>query len=132
MKILVDENVCASLAKVLREEGHEVFSLAESGGKGLSDNEVWSIACSGPFLLITRDYHFTNSLRFVPTRCLGIIFLRHGNLKTDDEKMLVSSFLSTYQMSEYQGKLVTLSPGIIHIRGQIKGSERRTHKEENY
>lgn len=74
MKILVDENVCASLAKVLREESHEVFSLVESDDKGLSDNEVWSIACSGPFLLITRDYHFTNSLRFVPTRCLGIIF----------------------------------------------------------
>ena len=116
MRILLDENVSLRLARALREAGHEVLIIAESAGKGLADDEVWSLAREGPCLLITRDYHFTNAVRFAPELCLGIVFLRHGNLKVTEEVAMVDSFLSSHPLVAYQGKLVTLAPGSIRTR----------------
>ena len=119
MKILLDENVCLRLAGALREDGHEVLAIAESAGKGLPDGEVWSLACEDSSLLITRDYHFTNAVRFNPAFCLGIVFLRHGNLKASEEVALVRSFLLSHPLAEYQGRLVTLAPGSITMRDSL-------------
>jgi predicted nuclease of predicted toxin-antitoxin system len=119
MRILLDESVCLRLADALREDGHEVLAIAESAGKGLPDNDVWTVACEGAFLLITRDYHFTNAVRFDPALCLGTVFLRHGNLKASEEVTLVRSFLLAHPPVEYQGRLVTLSPGRIRIRDSL-------------
>jgi predicted nuclease of predicted toxin-antitoxin system len=117
MRILLDENVCLRLAGALREDGHEVLAITESAGKGLPDHEVWSLARESGSLLISRDYHFTNGVQFDPGLCLGIVFLRHGNLKASEEVTLVRSFLSSHPLAEYQGKLVTLSPGSTRVRG---------------
>ena len=117
MRILLDENVSQSLAGALRADGHDILTVAESAGKGLPDSDVWRLACDGPFLLLTRDYHFANAVRFDPTLCLGIVFLRQGNLKSSEELDLVRSFLASYPLPAYQGKLVTLSPGSIRFRG---------------
>lgn len=119
MRILLDENVCLRLADVLREDGHEVLAMVESAARGLPDGEVWSLACENPSLLITRDYHFTNAVRFDPALCLGIVFLRHGNLTASEEVSLVRSFLVSHPLSEYGGKLVTLSRGSIRVRGGL-------------
>ncbi len=119
MKILLDENVCVRLADALREDGHQVLAIAQSTGTGSGDSEIWSLACEGPSLPITRDYHFANAIRFDPARCLGIMFLRHGNLKASEEATLIRSFLSSHPLPEYQGKLVTLSPGSIRVRGGL-------------
>ncbi len=119
MKILLDENVCMRVADALRKEGHEVLAIVESPGRACSDNEIWELTYEGSFLLVTRDYHFTNAVRFNPARCLGIIFLRHGNLKASEEVALVGSYLSSYPVEEYQGKLVTLSPTGIRIRDSL-------------
>ena len=116
MKIVVDENVCLRLARMLRQDGHEVFSVAESVVKGAGDADVWTRACDTQSLLITRDYHFTNSVRFNPSLCLGIVFLRHGNLKASDETFLVRSFLASHALERFQGTLVTLSRGGVRIR----------------
>lgn len=116
MRILLDENVCMGLAAALRKDGHEVLAIAEGVPGGLPDDEVWGLACQGPFLLLTRDYHFTNAVRFNASACHGIVFLRHGNLKAGEEVALVRSFLSSNPLEEFQGKLVTLSSKGIRIR----------------
>lgn len=124
MRILLDENVCLRLAGALRGDNHEVAAIAESAEKGMPDNEVWALACEGPSLLITRDYHFANSVRFDPALCLSVVFLRHGNLKADEEVTLIRSFLTSNALEEYQGKLVTLSPGSVRIRDSLSGTEK--------
>jgi predicted nuclease of predicted toxin-antitoxin system len=116
MKIVLDENVSLSLATVLREDGHDVLAVAESAEKGSEDEEVWRVACEEPSLLITRDYHFTNGVRFEPSQCLGVVFIRRGNLTASDEVALVRSFLASHPPDQYRGKLVSLSPGGVRLR----------------
>jgi predicted nuclease of predicted toxin-antitoxin system len=116
MKILLDESVSLRLAPALRRLGHDVTAIAELNVRGQSDEGVWHLATDEQALLITRDYHFTNALRFDPARCLGIIFIRHGNLSAADEMSLVQTFLEAHPLHEFQGRLVTLSPGSVRIR----------------
>jgi predicted nuclease of predicted toxin-antitoxin system len=116
MRILIDESVSLDLARALRELGHDVLAVAKIGAKGDADSDVWDRACSTQSVLITRDYHFTNSVRFNPSSCLGIMFLRHGNLKSADEIRLVTEFLTSHTLGEFRGRLVTISNRGIRIR----------------
>ena len=116
MKIALDENVCLRLARELQQDGHDVVAVAELKQRGYSDDRLWSMACDEKRLLITRDYHFTNPLRFDPSRCLGIIFVRHGNLKASDEAALVRSFLAAHSLDEYRGHLVSISKHEVRVR----------------
>jgi len=122
MKILLDENISLRLARILRESGFSVFSIAENADKGMQDDEVWPLACSAPYLLITRDYHFTNPVRYDPSKCLGIVFLRHGNMTASDETQIVLSFLSRFPLEQYQGKLVVLSKNEVKFRSSSQGT----------
>ena len=114
MNIIIDENVCFKLADVLKNKGHQVFTIAAN--KGISDKDVWDIACNRDAILITRDYHFTNPLRYNPCECLGLIFLRHGNLKCAEEISLIETFFNLHDLEEYNGKLITISKYGVKIR----------------
>ncbi len=115
MRVVVDENISLRIVPVLRAEGHEVIAIAETAGKGTPDSDGWEIVCRQQALLVTRDHHFTNPLRYSASDSLGIIFIRHGNLTSSDEALLIHSFIHNHPLQEYRGKLVTLSPGAIRI-----------------
>ena len=115
MKVVVDENVSIAAAAHLRELGHEVSCVAE-GDCGPADEEVWRIVTEGPALLVTRDHHFTNALRYDAGLALGIVYLRRGNLSAAEELCLMEAFLQSHSPEEFGGRLVTLSPGRLRIR----------------
>jgi len=60
-------------------------------------------------ILITRDYHFTNAIRFPTKDTEGIIYIRHGNLTSNEEIELVNQFLNTHPLEWIRSKLVILS-----------------------
>ncbi len=116
MKIILDESVSYGLADVLRETGHEVTAIADTHTSGITDVEIFSLTVKNKALLITRDYHFTNPLRFPSDKTGGIIYIRHGNLTADEEIVLVQRFLSNHPYDKYSGRLVTLYKNNIKIR----------------
>jgi len=63
MRIVLDESVSYGLAEVLLSNGHKTIAIAESVTSGNTDEEVFTLACNSKPVFITRDYHFTNSLR---------------------------------------------------------------------
>jgi len=52
----------------------------------MADTEVFKLVVAGGAVLITRDAHFTNAVRFPSEKTGGIIYIRRGNL-TAPEKM---------------------------------------------
>lgn len=67
-------------------------------------------------VLVTRDYHFTNPIRFPAEKTARIIYIRHGNLKSEEEIMLMENFLHEYDPEVFLGKLVTLYRDSVKIR----------------
>jgi len=116
MKVVVDENVSYGLVERLRLRGHEVISVVELGEGRMADDDVYRMILKEQSALITRDHHFTNPLRFPAEKTKGIIFIRHGSLKSEEEIAIVESFLSNYSEEKFRGKLVTLYKDSIRIR----------------
>lgn len=67
-------------------------------------------------ILLTRDFHFTNSIRFPTKGTAGIIYLRKGNLKTDEEVKIVIDFISRGGLEFVKEHLVTLDRHGVRIR----------------
>lgn len=78
--------------------------------------DVWEIAKKSNALLITRDKHFTNRIRHNPKDIFGVLFIRHGNIKSETEINLITEFIQRYPSEVFQGKLVTLSSFETKIR----------------
>lgn len=102
MKVVVDENVSYGLIERLREEGHEVISISELPDMGVSDEDIYAFILREQSVLITRDYHFTNPVRFPAEKTMGIIYIRHVNLKSEEEIAMVENFIHNYDLDVFQ------------------------------
>jgi predicted nuclease of predicted toxin-antitoxin system len=116
MRIVIDENVSYGVVERLRMKGHDVIPISELPARGISDEVVYALTVREHAVLVTRDYHFTNPIRFPAEKTKGIIYIRHGNLKAEAEIMLMENFLHEYDPEVFVGKLVTLYGDSVRIR----------------
>lgn len=75
MRFLVDECTGPAVARWLRSESHEVFSVYEES-PGLSDDEVLDMAHSENWILITNDKDFGEMIYRHQKPHRGVVFLR--------------------------------------------------------
>jgi predicted nuclease of predicted toxin-antitoxin system len=122
MKFVVDESVSYAVVEKLRELEYEVISVAKDY-TSLKDQDVYKLAVAEKAILITRDYHFTNSIRFPPEKTNGIVYIRHGNLKSEEEARFVLEFAKKYIPEKIRGSLIILQKRGIKIRPARKSWE---------
>ena len=115
MKIVVDESVSFGVVTFLRDEGHDVIAIVEDSS-GLKDTNVFELVIKEKGALVTRDHHFTNNLRFPPKDTSCIIFIRKGNLTSQEEIDLIKWFFNSFSISDFEGRLVTISKNHIKVR----------------
>lgn len=115
-RAILDENVSLQVAERLVALGYEVLSIARRPTKGLSDEAVFALVIEGPCLLVTRDTHFTNPVRFPPAKTGGILYITPGNLRGQEEADLVERFLRAHAPNDFVGRLVFASPTSTTIR----------------
>ncbi len=116
MKIIINESVSYAVVEMLRAKGFSVVAIADFPLGGTSDEEVYNLVIKEEAILITRDYHFTNSIRFPAHKTKGIIYIRRGNLKAEEERDIVLNFFANHKPEEFSGKLVTLYKDCAKIR----------------
>ena len=115
MKFVVDENVSFGLVEALRKVREEVLVIVEDN-RGVSDTAVFDLARKDKAILITRDYHFTNPMRFASSKVEAIFYIQQGNLSSAEEIQLVINFLEKHTLNQFKGKLVTLHKDSTKIR----------------
>lgn len=116
MKAVVDENVSYGMVAELCSLGWQVIAIAEKKYAGMRDEDVYGLALREEAVLITRNYHFTNSLRFPAEKTAGIVYIRLGNLTSAEEIQIVKKFLANYDPKQIRGKLVTLYRDSVKMR----------------
>lgn len=97
MKIKLDENLPARLARALEKLGHDTDTIPEERLAGRSDLQVWAAAQEAERFLITQDLDFSDTRRFTPGTHHGILLVRlrdpgrnallkrvHGLFQTED------------------------------------------------
>jgi len=75
MRFVVDENAGPSIARWLREQGHDVFSVYESA-RGLSDEAIIRMAFDEDRILITSDKDFGEKVYRERWPHHGVVLLR--------------------------------------------------------
>jgi predicted nuclease of predicted toxin-antitoxin system len=96
MRFIVDESSGPKLARWLREQGHEVYSVYEQS-RGISDAEVIQQACCEDWVLITNDKDFGEKVYRENHPHNGVVLLRltdeRSETKIETLKMLLSSHI---------------------------------------
>ena len=105
MRLLVDENVDVRVIGLLTKLGHEAVRVPS----GTKNGAVIRLAIQERRVLITRDSDFTDSGRYPPARCPGIIHLDIHPPHFEKIAPALRSFLSSVSEEEMAGKLFIVS-----------------------
>lgn len=103
MRFLVDECTGPAVAERLREQSHDVFSVYQDR-RGMSDEEILSLAASERRILITNDKDF-GEMVFRERRChFGVVLLRLRDERNRAKIQAIDRLISGYgdQLAEDQ------------------------------
>jgi predicted nuclease of predicted toxin-antitoxin system len=96
MRFVVDECTGPILAKWLRNEGHDVFSVFDQA-RGLSDDAILNLAVTEKRILITNDKDFGEMAYRSKAFHYGIILLRLDDERSQIKINVVSQLLKSYK-----------------------------------
>jgi predicted nuclease of predicted toxin-antitoxin system len=114
MNFLADESVDRPVVDRLREDGHDVLSVAEME-PSLADETVLAMANQRDALLLTADKDF-GELVFRQRRVsMGIVLIRLAGLSPATKVMAVSTAICEHA-SELRHAFTVISPGMVRIR----------------
>lgn len=95
MRFLVDECTGPSVAKWLRQQGHEVFSVYEQA-RGIDDDEIVERAYSENRILITNDKDFGEKIFRDNKPHKGVILLRLEDERVPGKIAAVKQLLANH------------------------------------
>jgi predicted nuclease of predicted toxin-antitoxin system len=95
MRFLVDESTGPRVARWLREQGHDVFSVYEQS-RGIEDDEVIQKACREDWILITNDKDFGDKVYRENHPHKGVVLLRLSDERSAVKIETLKKLLSNY------------------------------------
>ena len=116
MKLLADECLYLLTTIFLRKHGHDVLAIQETGLIGIKNGEVAELANKEKRVLITRDMHFCNILKFPPENHNGIIVLK---IRPDNTSLVhdnLINYLKKYAIENIEQTLVIIDHNKFRIR----------------
>ncbi len=95
MRFLIDECTGPSVARWLREQGHDVFSVYEQA-RGADDDDVVARAYSEDRILITNDKDFGEKIYRDMKPHKGVIILRLDDERASGKIAVIRRLLENY------------------------------------
>ena len=95
MRFLVDECTGPAMARWLREQGHEVFSVYEEA-RGMKDDEIILKAYDENWILITNDKDFGEKVYRERHPHRGVVLLRLENERASNKIDAIRRLLRDY------------------------------------
>ncbi len=95
MRFLVDECTGSAVARWLREQGYEVFSVYDEA-RGISDDDILQKAFIENWILITNDKDFGEKIFREGSLHRGVIFLRLDNERAANKINKLQLLLENY------------------------------------
>jgi predicted nuclease of predicted toxin-antitoxin system len=117
MKFKVDENLPIDVAQLLREAGHDVFTVHEQRLVGAEDQTLARVCQEEQRSFVTLDTHFADIRTYPPGDFHGLIVLR---LAHQDKHHILKVFKRTMKLFASEtlvGKLWIVDEDKVRMRG---------------
>ena len=119
MRFLVDECTGPAVARWLREQGHNVFSVYEKA-RGIDDDEVVERANHEDRILVTNDKDFGEKIFRDKKPHKGIILLRLDDERAGSKIAVIERLLENYSDKLQDNFLVATEERVRIVRKQNK------------
>jgi predicted nuclease of predicted toxin-antitoxin system len=96
MRFIVDECTGPKVARWLREQGHEVFSVYDEA-RGMKDDSIINKAFTESWILITNDKDFGEKVHKERRPHRGVVFLRLGDERAVSKIEVLRQLLEGYE-----------------------------------
>jgi predicted nuclease of predicted toxin-antitoxin system len=117
MKFKVDENLPIEIAQLLREAGHDVYSVHEQGLVGAKDRVLAEVCQSENRAMVTLDTHFADIRTYPPEKYSGLIVLRLARQDKPHVLEVMSRALKLLSSETLEGKLWIVDERRVRVRG---------------
>lgn len=118
MNFLADESVDGPIVNRLRQDGHEVWYVAEME-PGISDDLVLDLTNREEALLLTADKDFGELVFRQRRLAIGVVLVRLEGLSPMSKAEVVAHAISKYA-KEWPQAFAVITPGAIRIRRQSR------------
>jgi len=119
MKFFANENVFEPIIAYLRDLGHDILSIRDSGLSGITDDEVYRRACDEKRVIVAMDKDFSRTFRFPPEGCGGIIVLKLYKLSIEETLEYFKEYFANLKAEDIVDNLVTVTKEGVRIRRSV-------------
>jgi len=117
MKFKVDENLPIEVAQLLREAGHDVYSVHDQGLVGAKDQVLAEVCQSENRAMLTLDIHFADIRTYPPENYSGLIVLRLARQDKPHVLEVMRRMLKLFSSETLEGKLWIVDEKRVRVRG---------------
>ncbi len=117
MKFKVDENLPIEVAQLLREAGHDVFTVHEQDMVGTKDRVLAEVCRSEKRAMVTLDTHFADIRTYPPENYSGLIVLRLTRQDKPHILEVMGRALKLFSSEPLEGKLWIVDEKRVRVRG---------------
>ncbi len=117
MRLKLDENIHPAVAVYLRQEGHDVDTVADEGLRGASDFDVIQACGTDSRALLTLDLDFVDIRVYPPEKLAGIIVLRLASQSRIHLLTSIARILPVLSRNSLSGHLWIIDENNARVRG---------------
>ena len=117
MRFKVDENLPIEVAQLLREAGHDVYSVHEQGLVGAKDHVLAEVCQTETRARVTLDTHFADIRTYPPENYSGLIVLRLARQDKPHVLEVMRRALQLFSSETLEGKLWIVDEKRVRVRG---------------
>lgn len=114
MNLVADEGVDGPVVDRLRQDGHDVWYVAEME-PGIADEDILALANEGGSLLLTADKDFGELVFWQGHSMPGIVLIRLAGVAPGRKAEIVASVIRE-RAGELLGAFTVIAPRLVRVR----------------
>jgi predicted nuclease of predicted toxin-antitoxin system len=116
MRIKLDENLPAELAKLLSDHGHDVHTVPGESLAGHPDRQIFAAAMTEKRVLFTQDLDFADLRKFTPGAHPGVVLIRLRDPSRQRLTERIKHILRLESVERWTGCFVVISDRKLRIK----------------
>jgi len=117
VRLLVDQNIAARVADLLRRAGHDAVHVSELGLQRAEDDEILRVALAEDRVIVSEDTDFGTLLARAGARAPSFVLIRSAAPMTPDaQAFLIAAALPRLAVDLDAGCIAVLARGRVRVR----------------